>query len=180
MSRSTLTVSFFVFIFMLSACSSPWNVIREAKPNPFGESSQFKAMQVDFSKLQFDGDPQSLDQKKFKADKSFMARDFQRALLNGMRGKGVKIFTGKAVPNIFVIRPMMIYINPGSQNDNSKSKLKVQLLKNNKILDVITFEVETKPEPSKNNTMSVSGRMRSDGQKLGELVAKYLIKRLGK
>ncbi len=178
--RFWVTALFFLLASFLTACSSPWKVVRQADPNPFDSYAQFKAMQLDFSQMQFDGDPNQTKSKEFSTDKSFMARDFQRSMLNSLQGKGIKIFTGKAAPNIFVIRPMLLYLRPGTKEEASKSELTVQLLKNNKILDVIKFEASTKPDPDKPATMTRNGRMRADANKLGEYVAKYLIKRVGK
>ena len=65
---------------------------------------------------------------------------------------------------------------PAHSPQPSMIELKLQILKNNRIQDVITVKSSTKFEKAK----SVSARMQMDGKNLGEYVGKYLSKRLGK
>ena len=173
--------NFFVMLsvlFFAAGCApSNWKVVRQAKPNPFKSGAPaFKATAIDFGSAQMAGVAKTMNKKKFKTDLSFLSRHYRKALLRSMNGKGVKIFTGKANPGVYVLRAVATTIDPGSAQKPSMIELKVQILKNNRIQDVITVKSSTKFEKAK----SVSTRMQMDGKNLGEYVGKYLSKRLGK
>ena len=163
---------------LLTGCSSSWKVVTKAKPNPFSQNQHYFVSQTDFQNLEvgasseaaFLSSQNAKAKAKWKADKSFFSRDFQRSAKRN--SAPLKMAAGRPNPKTFVISPNLYWIDPGSASKDTKLKLRVRYQKRNKTYDVITMEIKVKAKIG-----SFSKHLRYAAKELGKRAAKYLLKR---
>lgn len=183
MSRTALSLMASVLFFVLTGCSNPVKVIRQAEPNPFDKTTEFIITAPAFVNLKVN-EGQEADyvksqgqdfEKTWTAEKAFMGREFMASVREN--AVGVRVLPGDPRPNALLLRSNIFSIEVGDTTGKpSKVVMTLIIARGNSTLDEIRIESSTKPEGA---NATLTRRLRSDARKLGELAAQYLKKRLG-
>jgi hypothetical protein len=171
-----------------AGCGAPWQVVRQADPNPLLGKTDFAVAPVGYEGLMVGQmteadylakkEPQS--QSSFQGDKEGMAQVFMDQLA-ATRG-GLNIAGGtQAPPSGFFVRPTVNFIEPGSFNGfvnfPSEARMDVQLIDaQGALIDEIVVRTRVASDIS---APSSGQRLRMAAERLGHLVSRYLRVRTG-
>ncbi len=184
----------------LAGCAPPWHVVAFASPNPFLGQRRFGVTPIDYAALMVGGKPEPVymaskdpkQQASFQEDKAALNEKFLEHLTLKARENAIEVVpaTGPgAAP--FILRPSVNFIEPGFYAgvaaSPSEVHMRVHILgPGGRPLDVIELVHGTDPNSgvrvggfSIPKDPSSGGRLRTDGAKLGDLVGRYLISRVG-
>ena len=183
MSRTALSLLASVLFVVLTGCSNPVKVIRQAEPNPFDKSTEFVVTPTSFVNLKVN-EGQEADyiksqgqefEKTWNAEKAFMSREFMSSVREN--AVGVRVFAADPRPNMILLRANIFSIEVGDTTGKaSKVVMTLIIARGNSTLDEVRIESSTKPE---GDNATLTRRLRTDARKLGLLAAQYLKKRLG-
>ncbi|AKT44003.1 hypothetical protein [Chondromyces crocatus] len=195
-------VVFFVmalgFASLLMGCGPRWQVVHQTTPSPLVNQRSFAVLPIEYSGLrvgekteaQYLSEKDAKQQESFQADKDALNQNFARALIEGAAGDAINVAlaTGpSAAP--FEIRPVVTFIEPGFYAVVASMPSEVHMtlritLPNGQVIDEITLAHSTDSRSGFSvggisMNPSSGGRLRKDGEGLGEIVAKYLRERVG-
>jgi hypothetical protein len=188
MNRRSFVIAFaLVAGAALTGCGGPdLQVHVQAAPNPFAAQRSFTVLPVDYTGLrvgakseeQYLAEKDAKQQQSFREDKAALNERFAGELIGAAKSRGVDVAlaTGPASAP-FVIRPSVRSIEPGFYvgiaSAPSHVEMTVQITSpDGKILDEV--QVVHGTGASIGETMSSGGRLRSDGEAMGKIVAEYV------
>jgi hypothetical protein len=183
---------------LLTGCGAQWQVVHQTNPSPFVNQRRFAVAPIDYSGLMIGSKPEAeyLSEKdegqkdSFIEDKKALNEEFAKALISGVREEGitVELATGPA-SGPFVIRPSVAFIEPGFYavvaSGASEVRMTVRITTpDGRVLDEILVNHGTDSKSGFSIggislNPSSGGRLRKDGEGLGEIVANYLKERVG-
>ncbi len=192
MNRRSLIVVFVALALtaLLTGCGPRWQVIAQAAPNPFRGQSRFAVLPIDYTNLtigqkseaQYLAEKEPEQRASFLEDKVGINQEFARALIEEAQSAGIVVVPATGPGSApFEIRPHISFIEPGFYAVVAAAPSEVQMsvqitLPNGQILDEIALTSRT--SGGLDVTASSGGRLRRDGNRLGNWVAKYLIERV--
>ncbi|EYF06390.1 hypothetical protein [Chondromyces apiculatus] len=197
--RSLVLVVFVMLAALLTGCGPQWQVVRQAAPNPLANQRTFAVLPINFAGLTV-GEMAEADylarkdpeqRESFEADKRAVNEEFTTALVEGASDGGINVVLAKGPGSApFEIRPMITFIEPGFYVGlvSKPSEVRMTLLitmPDGRIIDEILMVHGTDSARSGFSIGGISlnpssgGRLRKDGEKLGEIVAEYLRERVG-
>jgi hypothetical protein len=178
-----LTVA--LFAFALTGCSPPWVVVMQTTPDPFVNAPKFSVLPTDFTGLTIGEKPEAVylgekdagQQQSFLGDKAGINEEFVNALIKQAREAGIEVVLASGPADApFVIHPSIQWVEPGYfagvVGAPSQTRMKLQITApDGRVLDEILMRHMT---GASFIYASSGGRLRKDGQGLGEWSAKYL------
>lgn len=180
--QRTLPVATFLALLLAASCGPPWQVIRQATPNPLLGQRGFRIAPLSFAHLMV-GDlpePAYLARKdpgqrgSWDQDKAAMAN----GLIEGIRGtaEGISIVPGQGQG--FVIEPEVTFIEPGYYAAvvarSTEIQMIVRIRQGGAIVDEIQIGVGVSADLG---NPSVGGRLRTGAARLGGILGRYLVHR---
>lgn len=183
--RSLLALAMFLFALALTGCAPPWIVVTQTTPNPFVNAPKFSVLPTDYTGLSIGEKPESVylagkdagQQQSFQADKAGINEEFVNALIKQAREAGIEVVLGTGPGDApFQIHPAIQWVEPGFfagvMGAPSQTRMKLQITApDGRVLDEIQMKHIT---GASFIYASSGGRLRKDGQGLGEWAAKYL------
>jgi hypothetical protein len=177
----------------LTGCAPLWQVHLQAVPNPFAGQHKFAVLPIDYaglmvgskSETQYLSEKDSKQQASFQEDKLALNEKFVGELMAHAKSAGVDVAlaTGPADAP-FLVRPSVRFIEPGFYvgvaSAPSRVEMTVQITTpDGKILDelVIVHGTDSRSGFSIGGISlnpSSGGRLRSDGEAMGKIMAKYI------
>lgn len=188
-----LSMCMLVFAALLIGCGSQWAVVTQASPNPFAGQRHFAVLPIDYTGLrvgekfeaEYLSEKDADQQQSFIQDKVALNEEFAKALINASRDEGINVVpaTGPAAAP-FMIRPHVDFVEPGTYvvvaSAPSEVRMTLQItMPDGRVLDEILLKHSTDSRSGfsiggVSLNPSSGGRLRKDGEGLGELVAEYL------
>lgn len=179
--RHTLRVVTGLTLLLAASCGPPWQIVRQATPNPLLGQRAFAIAPMSFANLVVGEKPEAayLAEKdpgqrgSWDQDKSAMAQMF----LDGVRGHapGIAIQPGSGT---FVVEPEVTFIEPGFYVGiaarASEVSLALRIRQGGALVDEIVIGVTV---PADLGNPSVGGRLRAGAARLGEIAGRYLVHR---
>jgi hypothetical protein len=187
--RSLLAVTVILFALALIGCGPPWVVVMQTTPNPLVNQAKFSVVPTDFTGLTIGEKPEAVylsekdagQQQSFAADKAGINEEFVNALIKQARDAGIEVVLGMGPADApFQIHPSIAWIEPGFfagvMGAPSQIRMKLRITTpDGRVLD----EINMKHATGASFIYAASGgRLRKDGQGLGEWSAKYLKSRV--
>jgi hypothetical protein len=187
--RSLLAVTVILFALALIGCGPPWVVVMQTTPNPLVNQAKFSVVPTDFTGLTIGEKPEAVylsekdagQQQSFAADKAGINEEFVNALIKQAREAGIEVVLGTGPADApFQIHPSIAWIEPGFfagvMGAPSQTRMKLRITTpDGRVLD----EINMKHATGASFIYAASGgRLRKDGQGLGEWSAKYLKSRV--
>jgi hypothetical protein len=183
----------------LAGCADPWHVIVQSAPDPFVGQRRFGVLPIDYAGLMIGNKPEPIylaekdagQRASFMEDKAALNDRFLEALRAEGQHANLDIVPASGPADApFMIRPSIAFIEPGFYAGvvarPSMVEMRVRITApDGRILDEIALAHGTSP----NSGFSVGGiavpvnpssggRLRSDGEELGKLVASYVALRV--
>ncbi len=165
-----------------ASCGPPWQVVRQAMPNPMLGQRAFVLAPMSFVNLVVGEKPEAayLAEKdpgqrgSWDQDKSAMAQMF----LDGVRGTAEGLAISPRSSGGFTVEPHVTFIEPGFYVGlaarSSEVNMTVRILQGGTLLDEITIGVTV---PADLGNPSVGGRLRAGASRLGGILGRYLVHR---
>ena len=183
--RSLLALTVVLFALALIGCGPPWVVVMQTTPNPFVNAPKFSVLPTDFTGLTIGEKPEAVylsekdagQRDSFQGDKAGINEEFVGALIKQAREAGIEVVLGTGPADApFVIHPSIQWVEPGYfagvMGAPSQTRMKLQITApDGRVLDEIQMKHLT---GASFIYASSGGRLRKDGQGLGEWTAKYL------
>jgi hypothetical protein len=187
--RSLLVLTVVLFALALIGCGPPWVVVMQTTPDPFVNAPRFSVLPTDFTGLTIGEKPEAVylsekdagQQQSFAGDKAGINEEFVNALIKQAREAGIEVVLGTGPGDApFVIHPSIQWVEPGFfagvMGAPSQTRMKLQITApDGRVLDEIRMKHVT---GASFIYASSGGRLRKDGQGLGEWTAKYLKSRV--
>lgn len=185
---------------LVGGCAPPWHVIRFASPDPFLGQRKFAVAPIDYSGLMIGRKPEPVylsekdpkQQASFQEDKAALNEKFLEHLTHHAHDGNIEIVPATGPGSApFHIKPHVAFIEPGFYAAVAAMPSEVHMLVHitgpeGQVLDEVEFIHGTSPNSGVSiggiaipKDPSSGGRLRTDGAKLGELVGRYLITRVG-
>ncbi len=175
-----LALAFFVI-----ACGPPWQVVRQAVPNPLLNKKQFVLKPIDFSGLKvgekteqgYLAEKDEDTRAKWVGDKQAMNEEFSKKLVGEAADDGIAVAPGD--DGDFVIEPKITWLEPGFYVGVAAKSSETHMTliirdREGKVVDEITMTHST---PASLTNPAVGNRLRDDAEGLGAYAAEYLAKR---
>ncbi len=188
--RAFFAVGALVASSVLIGCGPPWAIVVQTAPNPFFGQRSFAVQPIDYTGLLVGAKPEPLylagkdggQQASFQEDKAALNDKFLARLIADTGAAGIRVVpaTGPADAP-FTIRPAVHFIEPGFYAYVAAMPSRVQMslrivAPDGRILDEINLVHATGASMV---TAASGSRLRSDGEALGAIVARYLRARVG-
>jgi hypothetical protein len=183
MTRRIILILAVAFLFI--GCGPPWQVVRQATPNPLLGVKQFSLKPIDYTGLRVGEKDEAgyLAEKdeetrgKWVGDKKGMNDEFVNKLMGEARDKGIAVQIGGETD--FTVEPKVPWLEPGFYVGVAakSSELHMTLIirdKAGQVVDEITMKHST--GASMTNPSS-GGRLRDDAEAIGSYAAEYLATR---
>lgn len=198
MRKIALVALLFGIFLSQAGCSKPWRIILRTEPNPFGGNPSFFAMDLNYNNLRVGSNTEAghlskktpKQRQKWDDDKRMMNIKYADSLRNAA---GFQVTAGGAPQaGQFIIQANIEFIEPGFYigiaHRPSTVRMRVKLLKGNKVLDEFEIQSSTSPVPRRSGfsiggsgiptKITVGSRLMSDAGRLGRLTARYIAHRL--
>jgi hypothetical protein len=173
---------------LLCACAAPWQVVRQADPNPFAGAREFGLEPVGFDGLRVGdgaeaawlGGKDAAEVAAWHEGKAALESEMRAGLAGAVRGHPL-LEPGAAR---WSLRPNVTFIEPSV----TKVELTLSIVDaaRDAVLDQVRFECVEKPGRTSGlmvsqvpTGQSVGERVRACGRRLGEAVAAYVKDRTG-
>lgn len=181
MTRRTVLL-LLAIAFVLLGCGPPWQVVRQAVPNPLLGMKKYGLKPIDFSGLRvgekteqgYLSEKDDETRNNWVGDKRAMNDEFVKKLTAEASEKGIIVVPGGEAD--FIIEPKVPWLEPGfyvgvaSKNSETHMTLIIRD-KGGQVVDEITMKHSTTA-----NLMNpaVGNRLRDDAEGLGAYAAEYL------
>jgi hypothetical protein len=185
---------------LLGGCAPAWHVVAFASPNPFLGQRKFAVAPIDFSGLMIGRKPEPVylsekdpkQQASFQEDKAALNEKFLEHVTQVAREHGIEISPATGPSSApFILKPSVDFIEPGFYAGVAGAPSEVHMIlrivgPDQRPLDEIALAHGTDPRSGFSvggfaipQDASSGSRLRTDGAKLGDLVGRYLIARVG-
>lgn len=169
------------------SCIRPWQVLRQAQPNPFKPNDSFVIRRIRFKGMRIG--PYSFSE--YMSQKNDTDRENWRIIIDNMRTIFSDNFLGastgisvrqaqRANPNEFEIVPTVSFIEPGLYtyilNQPSEVHLRLLILQRGQIVDEVLLRSQTMASALIHP--SIASRLRRDAANLGRHAGSYLKHRI--
>jgi hypothetical protein len=186
MSESMLVASRWTTLVLglaAASCGPPWQVLKQANPNPMLGKGEFVVVPIDFTNLQvgdtteaqWQADKDADQRQSWVGDKEAMNAEFAKSLMSVGAEEGVRVATPPATAP-FVVHPKIPFIEPGFFTAFVNKASEVHMLvaittPDGQALDEIALEHST---PSSLTNPGSGHRLRDDAEALGAYTGEYL------
>lgn len=171
--------------FLFIACGPPWQVVRQAVPNPLLGKTQFVLKPIDFSGLRvgekteqgYLAEKDEETRGKWVGDKKAMNEEFANSLMAEARDNGIIVQMGGE--GEYTVEPKIPWLEPGfyvgvaAKNSETHMTLIIRD-KAGQVVDEITMKHSTTANLT---NPAVGNRLRDDAEGLGDYAARYLATR---
>jgi hypothetical protein len=170
----------------LLGCGPPWQVVRQATPNPLVGVKTFALKPIDFTGLRvgekteqgYLAEKDEESRSNWVGDKKGMNEEFTKTLLEGSNDAGIAVKPGGEAD--FTVEPKVPWLEPGfyAAVVNKASEVQLTLIirdKDGKVVDEVTMKHSTAANLT---NPAVGNRLRDDAEALGEYAAEYLKSRV--
>jgi hypothetical protein len=172
-----------LLVVCLGACRSPWTVVRQAKPNPFLGANDFVMTSLALPQARpahLADEPERL--QKHEEDREAMVTLYAATLRARVAGDGVRIADAATAQAPFVIRPTVTLLKLGRGwggfGSPTELHMTVELLDDKQqVLDDFRMFFRRGTDIYHAST---GGILRDGAERLGEVTAQYLRKRIAK
>jgi hypothetical protein len=170
------------FLWLLAACAPPWQIVRQATPNPFLGQQAFVIAPMSFVNLVVGEKPEAVylagkdpaQRGSWDQDKAAMAQHF----FESVRGSAQGISIQPGSQGAFVVEPQVSFIEPGFYVGvaarSSEINMVLRIRKGGVLLDEISIGGNV---PANLFNPSVGGRLREGASALGGITGRYLVHR---
>ncbi len=176
---------FLAIIFMFLGCGPPWEVVRQATPNPLLGVKTFSLKPVDFSGLRvgekteqgYLAEKDEETRGKWVGDKKAMNEEFSGKLLSEARDEGIAVQMGGE--GDYTIEPKVTWIEPGFYVGVAAKPSETQMTliirdRGGAVVDEVLMKHNTNASLM---NPAVGNRLRDDAEALGAYAAEYLATR---
>lgn len=177
-------------ISLAAGCAPPWQVVRQAAPNPFLGHNTFVVEPIRYERLMVgnktEAEWQSAkkpdQQASWAGDKAGMNEEFDKRMLEAGEGLQLAVAPAPQPPGAFIVRAFCPFIEPGYFTGTAFRRdtvvdLAVQILDPSGQTVLDEFNVRQIVQAQLFNP-STGGRMRSATKAMGSIVARYLRERV--
>jgi hypothetical protein len=177
---------FLSLLALLIACGPPWQVVRQATPNPLLGKRHFVLRPIDFSGLRvgekteqgYLAEKDEESRSNWVGDKKGMNDEFANTLMSGARDSGIQVAVDGDAD--FFIQPKIPWLEPGfyAVVAAKPSEVDMTLLildKDGQVVDEIVMKHGTGASMT---NPAVGNRLRDDAEALGGYAAEYLATRV--
>ena len=184
--RGRLASTLLAFVVLLGGCiAHPWQVIRQAVPNPLVGKTIFEVAPTSFEGLRVGGVPEGewlagkdgQQRQSWEGDKAGMANEFLAALQRGAAGIGIRP-AGPGAAGLVIV-PHVTFVEPGFYvgvaHRSSEAQMLVQIREGQTLIDEISVGAMV---PADLSNPSTGGRLRAAAQRIGVITAAYLRSRV--
>lgn len=170
---------------LLAGCGPPWQILRQANPDPFIRQTKFAVLPINFTGLRV-GEKTEADylaekdaeaRNNWVGDKLGLNEEFTSNLISTAREHGLTVVPATGPGDApFVIRPSVAWLEPGYYigiaAGSSKVKMTVQITApDGAVLDELIIQHGTGGSVQ---NAAVGTRLREDGENIGQILAEYL------
>jgi hypothetical protein len=171
---------------LMMGCGPPWQIVRQATPDPFLGKKNFVVLPINFTGLRvgekdeagYLAEKGEDTKRSFAGDKEGINGEFVKGLQSEANDGGIQVApSANPAAAEFVIRPIVQWLEPGYyigiSSGASTVKMTVQITTpDGSVLDEILLQHST---PGSLTNAAVGTRLRQDGEDLGKYLGKYLI-----
>ncbi len=179
-------LAFLALVTLAAGCAPPWQVVRQAAPNPFLGHNAFVVEPIRFERLMVGNKPEGVWQSEKKpeqqaswaGDKVGMTEEFHRRIVEAGQGLQIAVAPAPQPPGAFIVRAFCPFIEPGFFTGTAIRRdtivdLAIQILDPSGQTVLDEFNTRAYVEANLFNP-STGGRMRSATKHLGAVAARYL------
>lgn len=184
--RSAFAIALFMLAALIMGCGPPWQIVKQATPDPFMGKKSFVVLPVNFTGLRVG----EKDEASYLAEKDQEARNNWAGDKEGINGefiKSLQIQANKAGIQVtpsaapagaeFIIKPVVAWVEPGYyigiSAGSSRVNMTVQITTpDGAVLDEILLQHGT---GGSIQNAAVGTRLRQDGEDIGHYLGRYLI-----
>ena len=169
---------FAILLTFLVGCAAPWQVVKQADPNPMLGKRKFGLAPINFRGLRV-GEKTEQDylakksdetRAKWVGDKHRMNRNFRESLIAEASEAGIEIERGGA--SDFTLVPRVRWLEPGWNVGVAQKRSKVRMTL--AIMDSDGNVVDTIKLKHRTEGYTTRGRLEDDAEALGEMAADYV------
>ena len=185
-----LTLALPCLLALAAGCAPPWQVVRQAAPNPFLGKPSFVVEPLRFDRLQVGGKTEEMwmaaktpeQQQSWAGDKAGMNEEFDRRMVEEGQGLQFAVAPAPQPPGAWIVRSFVPFYEPGFFTGTSIRRdtivdIVVQLLDPSGQTVLDEFNVRAYVQANLFNP-ATGGRARSATKHLGAIVARYLRSRV--
>lgn len=166
-------------------CGPPWQVVKQAAPNPFLGKKAFGALPMDYTGMEIGGkteaeyvaDKDADSRQKWEGDKGAIAGNYVGQLIGKASEAGIQVTPG---PGEFIVKPRTVFVEPGIYTAiyNKASQLRVNVQVTDAQGAVLDEFIVKSATAADFGNISSGQRLRKDAENVGRYSGMYLQSRV--